>query len=58
MKMISKPMTSAEYKAMREKLGTQAHVAELLGVAVITLKKREAGGVISREAELALRSLN
>lgn len=50
-------MTSPQYKALRVTVGTQAHVAGLLGVAVITIKKREAGGTITREAEIALRAL-
>jgi hypothetical protein len=51
----SKTMTSTQYKTLRAKIGTQAAVAKALGVAVITMKKREAGGKITREAELALR---
>jgi len=59
MKTLStKPMTSAQYKALRASIGTQAAVAEALGVALITIKKRESGGKITREAEIALRSLN
>lgn len=50
-------MTSAQYKALRASVGTQAAVAEALGVALITIKKREAGGKITTEAEIALNSL-
>lgn len=50
-------MTSSQYKAVREKLGTQAAVAKRLGVALITIKKREGGGRITAEAALALRAL-
>ena len=51
-------MKAAEYKATRERLGTQAEVASLLGVNRVTVAKRERGTMtITREAELALRSL-
>lgn len=48
-------MTAAEYKATRERLGTQAEVACLLGVNRVTVAKRESGAVeITKEAGLAL----
>lgn len=51
-------MTPAEYKALREKLGTQKAVADLLGVTRETVARREQeGGKINREAELAIRAL-
>lgn len=53
-------MTPAAYKAEREKRGTQAAVAALLGVARTTLSGRESGDPrypISQEAWLALLSL-
>jgi len=51
-------MTAATYKANRERLGTQAEVAALLGVTRGTIAKRETGAVeINREAELALAML-
>ena len=53
-----KPMTASQYKALREKLGTQAHVAALLGVRVLTIKRREAGGTITHEATLAIKTLS
>lgn len=47
-----------QYKAEREKRGTQAEVAEKLGVSRITLARRETGTrPVSREAWLALLSL-
>ena len=53
-------MTPAEYRAAREKLGTQPEVAALLGVTPGTLSKRERGEPgypITREAELAIKAL-
>lgn len=51
-------MTPAEYKATRERLGTQAEVARLLGVNRVTVAKRENGTMtITNEAVLAIRSL-
>ncbi len=47
-----------QYKAEREKRGTQAKVAALLGVSRITLARRETGTrPVSRECFLALLSL-
>jgi DNA-binding XRE family transcriptional regulator len=34
-------MNSTEYKAARERLGTQAEVASLLGINRVTVAKRE-----------------
>lgn len=51
-------MTPAQYKAARERLGTQAEVAARLGVARSTVADRERGDmVITREASLALSAL-
>lgn len=51
-------MTSDQYKALRQKVGTQEAVAKLLDVAVMTIKRREKKGAeIPREAALALEML-
>ena len=51
-------MNAAEYKAARERLGTQAEVALLLGVNRVTVAKREGGTMtITNEAVLAIQSL-
>lgn len=51
-------MTPNEYKATRERLGTQAEVAKFLGVNRVTVAKRENGTMtITREAVLAIQSL-
>ena len=51
-------MTSTQYKAARQHLGTQAEVAARLQVSRVTVAKRETGAmVITREAELALTAL-
>lgn len=51
-------MTAPQYKAARESIGTQGHVAKLLGVHRVTIAKREAGTLeISEEAKLAMESL-
>lgn len=51
-------MTPAQYKALREKLGTQKAVADLLGVTRETVARREmAGGKIPKEAQIAIRAL-
>jgi DNA-binding transcriptional regulator YiaG len=51
-------MTPSEYKALRQKLGTQQHVADLLGVHRVTIADREAGRKpISREAAFALSAI-
>lgn len=48
-------MTAEQYKAGRKKLGTQVHVASLLDVSILTIKRREKpGAVIPREAALAM----
>ena len=47
-------MNATEYKATRERLGTQAEVASRLGVARSTVADRERGDmVITTEAALA-----
>lgn len=53
---VTKP-TPARYKAEREKRGTQAAVADLLGVHRVTLADRERKGPVTREAWLALLAL-
>jgi DNA-binding XRE family transcriptional regulator len=51
-------MTATEYKATRERLGTQAEVAAMLGVNRVTVAKRENGTMtITNEAVLAIQSL-
>lgn len=56
--MKSKAMTATEYKATRERLGTQAEVAAMLGVNRVTVAKRENGTMtITTEAWLAICSL-
>lgn len=51
-------MTAAEYKNTRERLGTQAEIARLLGVNRVTVAKRENGTMtITNEAVLAIQSL-
>ena len=51
-------MTAAEYKATRERIGTQAEVAAMLGVNRVTVAKRENGTMtITNEAVLAIQSL-
>jgi transcriptional regulator with XRE-family HTH domain len=51
-------MTADEYKATRQRFGTQAEVAARLGVARSTVADRERGDmVITTEAALALSAL-
>lgn len=51
-------MTAEEYKAEREKRGTQAEIAAQLGVARNTIIRRESGDmVITQEAALAIQAL-
>lgn len=51
-------MTAAEYKAERERRGTQEEVAALLGVSRVTIARRETGTrPVIREAWLALLAL-
>lgn len=48
-------MTPAQYRTMRQRIGTQEHVAKLLGINRVTLARRETGVLpISTEAILAL----
>lgn len=52
-------MTAAEYKAERERRGTQQGVAARLCVDYRTVQRREAGTIaITHEAELAIRALS
>ena len=51
-------MTASEYKAERERRGTQEEVAALLGVSRVTVARRETGArPVIREAWLALLAL-
>jgi DNA-binding XRE family transcriptional regulator len=51
-------MTPEEYKAIRERIGTQAEVAAMLGVNRVTVAKRENDTMtITNEAVLAIQSL-
>ena len=51
-------MTAADYKATRSRLGTQAEVAALLGLARGTVARRETGALpITTEAALAIDAL-
>lgn len=51
-------MSPSEYKAVREKIGTQMEAAEMLGVNRVTVAKRENGSMtITNEASLAIQSL-
>jgi len=48
-------MKGEEYRAIRKRIGTQAEVAERLGVHRVTIADRERGAQpISRESELAI----
>ena len=53
------PMTGEEFKAWRKRLGmTQARAAEVLGITLRGIQKREAGqSPINREADMACRYL-
>lgn len=49
-------MTADEYRALRERLGSQSRVARALGVDKMTVSRRERGTrPVVREAALALR---
>jgi DNA-binding XRE family transcriptional regulator len=51
-------MTPDKYKQRRILLGhSQASLAKELGVTSMTIKRRESGEVITREAELAIRAI-
>jgi DNA-binding XRE family transcriptional regulator len=51
-------MKPEAYKAARERLGTQAEVAALLGVSRVSIARRETGTrPVTREAWLALLAL-
>lgn len=55
---FEKPMTPAQYRQTRRRLGTQAEVAARLQVSRVTVAKRETGKtVITNEAALALKQL-
>jgi DNA-binding XRE family transcriptional regulator len=50
------PMTPDQYRALRERIGSQADAAEALGVDRMTISRRERGVLpIDREAEMAIR---
>jgi transcriptional regulator with XRE-family HTH domain len=50
-------MTGSEYKLFREQLGSQQAVADLLGVDIRTIQRREAGDVpVLYESALAIRN--
>ena len=52
-------MTAKQYRALRIARGTQAEVAKLLGIDVMTISRRERGELpINKEAEMALRAVN
>ena len=49
-------MTSEEYRALRETIGSQAKVAAALGLNITTIQRREAAEiVVTNECLLALR---
>lgn len=51
-------MNAANYKAERERRGTQGEVAALIGVSRVTIARRETGTrPVTREAWLALLAL-
>lgn len=51
-------MTGEEYRALRERVGSQTEAAERLGIHRQTISQRERGVLpIDGEAELALRCL-
>lgn len=51
-------MTADQYRNTRKQLGlTQTELAARLGVSVMTVKRRENGGTITHEAELAIKAL-
>jgi transcriptional regulator with XRE-family HTH domain len=48
-------MSPKAYKELRESLGSQAYLADILGVAISTIERRENGKVpISHEASMAI----
>ncbi len=52
-------MTPDQYKAARERIGTQEQVADMLELSRITIARRETGALpIPKEAELAIKYLN
>jgi DNA-binding XRE family transcriptional regulator len=51
-------MTAEQYKAIRERIGTQEEIAKKLGLNRVTIARRETGTLpITREAELAITAL-
>lgn len=53
---MAEPLSAAEYKALRESVGSQATVSVLLGVHKTTVADRERGAErITSEASLAMR---
>lgn len=58
MKGCKSPALADAYKAEREKRGTQAEVADMLGVSRVCLARRETGArAVNHEAWLALQAL-
>ena len=47
-------MSAQKYREIREEIGSQNLVAKRLGVTERTIQRRENGGLIDREAELAI----
>lgn len=52
-------MKPSEYKKLRQKLGTQVEVCQMLELGIATIKRREARATnkIHKEAELAIKYL-
>lgn len=51
-------MTADEYRALRERVGSQREVAARLGVHFMTISKRERGVLpVTEEAAIAIRCL-
>lgn len=52
-------MTPEQYREKRKQLGlTQVELAARLGVSEMTVKRRENGGIITKEAEIAINALS
>lgn len=51
-------MTAKEYRSIRQRLGLQREVADMLGVCRFTIIKREKGDPIPKEAQIAIQSLD
>jgi len=53
-----KPLTPAQYRKLRQSLGTQTKVGAMLGVDLRTIQRREAGTVpITLEMTLAIKTI-